>query len=161
VAQPLGLLFLYSVWFHRFSRQKGTIAVLDIMGTVRNINGMVLMDFEGSERERLAAQPAKDQAQRASIGKRLREARGRAGLTQVQLAESLDVAQPTVVGWEKGQRLPDVLMFVRLAGALGVPCQELVREQYPGAPLDPGERREWMDQRSDAFASRKPKVDDE
>jgi transcriptional regulator with XRE-family HTH domain len=115
------------------------------------------MDFEGSERERLAGQPAKDEAQRKGIGRRLAEARKGTGLSQGALGERLGVTQQAVAQYESGKRLPGVLAFVELAKALGVPCQELVREQYPGAPLDPEARRVWMEQRSDAFSSRKPR----
>jgi DNA-binding XRE family transcriptional regulator len=77
-------------------------------------------------------QQGKDEAQRRSIGRRLQEARKAQGLSQGALGERL-----------------------------GVTCQELVREQYPGAPLDPEARREWMKARSDAFASRRSKPEGE
>jgi transcriptional regulator with XRE-family HTH domain len=114
-----------------------------------------------SDRQREALQPEKDEAQRRSIGRRLAEARKAQGLSQGALGERLGVTQQAVAQYESGKRLPGVLAFVRLAEVLGVPCQELVREQYPGAPLDPEARREWMKARSDAFASRRSKPEAE
>jgi transcriptional regulator with XRE-family HTH domain len=56
----------------------------------------------------------------ASYGSQLvREARRRAGLTQVELAERAGTGQPTVARWESGRTaisVDDVVRLVRLCG---------------------------------------------
>jgi len=52
-------------------------------------------------------------------GNLIREARRRAGLTQVELAERARTAQPAIARWEAGSTavsLDDVLRLVRLCG---------------------------------------------
>lgn len=53
------------------------------------------------------------------LGKRIRAARVRLGLTQVQLAEAVGVAQATVCKWERGQLRPDDALLKRLSSVLG------------------------------------------
>lgn len=55
--------------------------------------------------------------------KRLRQA---AKLTQAQLAEKVNVEQPTVQRWESGKRKPSIDDLEGVAGALGVSLSELV-----------------------------------
>lgn len=56
----------------------------------------------------------------------LREARERAGLSQREVARRLGF-HPTIYGKvERGERLLDVIEFVRLAGAVGVSPVELL-----------------------------------
>ena len=58
--------------------------------------------------------------------KRLRK---RAGLTQVQLAEHLDVGQNTVSMWETGCAKPSVGKLPQLARILGCRIDELYGEE--------------------------------
>lgn len=55
--------------------------------------------------------------------KRLREEKG---LTQQELANLIEVAQPTVAQYEKGMKLPTIVIGAALAKALGITCEELV-----------------------------------
>ena len=55
--------------------------------------------------------------------KRLREEKG---LTQAELANSIEVAQPTVEQYEKGMKVPTIITGVALAKRLGTTCEELV-----------------------------------
>jgi transcriptional regulator with XRE-family HTH domain len=51
--------------------------------------------------------------------------RKRRGLTQEQLAEKLDVEQPTVQRWERGTREPSISKMVQIAEVLGIDLAEL------------------------------------
>ncbi len=50
----------------------------------------------------------------------LREARGRAGLTQAALADLAGIAQPNVSAYESGRRSPTVRTLLALLDACGV-----------------------------------------
>lgn len=55
--------------------------------------------------------------------KRLREEKG---LTQAELANMIEVAQPTVAQYEKGMKVPTIITGVILAKVLGTTCEKLV-----------------------------------
>lgn len=61
---------------------------------------------------------------------RLRDARIRAFLTQVELAERAGVAEPTVVAAEKGKKIR-ISTVRKLAEALGIGPQDLVALSPP------------------------------
>jgi len=61
----------------------------------------------------------------ATIGARIRAARQALGLSQVALAELLEVPQGQVSQWETG-REPGAVYLRRLADALGTTIDELV-----------------------------------
>ncbi len=54
-----------------------------------------------------------------SLGKRIKQARNRAGLTQVELAGKLEIAYPTLNKYERGHRIPDASLLSRMAKLLG------------------------------------------
>jgi len=53
------------------------------------------------------------------IGGRIREARQRAGLTQGQLARSIETSERNIIRWENGQNEPRVHSVVAIAKATG------------------------------------------
>src|SRR5215472_17144802 len=55
----------------------------------------------------------------ARAGALLRQARKRAGLSQVELAARADVAQSVISAYESGQRQPSVPLLARLIDAAG------------------------------------------
>jgi uncharacterized protein YjbI with pentapeptide repeats len=55
-----------------------------------------------------------------NIGNRIAEARRKVNLSQAQLAESLFISAQAVGKWERGESMPDITTFDRLAGILGV-----------------------------------------
>ncbi len=55
--------------------------------------------------------------------KKLREQKG---LSQLELAEKIDVTQPMIAQYEKGLKIPTIITGVELARALGTTCEELV-----------------------------------
>ncbi|MFJ2006976.1 helix-turn-helix domain-containing protein [Streptomyces chartreusis] len=62
-----------------------------------------------------------------AIGVQLREARKRAGLTQIQLGDRVGRDHKTISRWENANSTPDLRDLVVLAHVLDVPLAELVR----------------------------------
>lgn len=60
---------------------------------------------------------------------RIRELRRKAGLTQVELADSMGVAQNSVCGWETEVALPRSRELPALARVLGCSIEELYTEE--------------------------------
>jgi transcriptional regulator with XRE-family HTH domain len=69
---------------------------------------------------------------------KLRELRGRAGLTQAALAEKAGLKRLAVARMETGVSVPSWPSAVALAAALGVSVQEFVG---PMVPRRPGKKR--------------------
>src|SRR5262249_13750685 len=63
---------------------------------------------------------------RKAFGKRVRELRRAAGLSQEQLAARADLHWTYVGGIERGERNPALINITRLARALGVPTRDLL-----------------------------------
>jgi transcriptional regulator with XRE-family HTH domain len=79
----------------------------------------------------------------AAIGRRIREARKAAGLTQAGLAETVGLAPETVSRLEHGAFAPSVPTLIDIADALGVGLDALARgspatgrRPAAGAPAD-------------------------
>jgi transcriptional regulator with XRE-family HTH domain len=66
-------------------------------------------------------------ARRREIGERLREARHRANLTQMQLGAMIGREHRTIHRWEYAERIPNLNDLLLLADALDVPLADLVR----------------------------------
>ena len=60
------------------------------------------------------------------LGKRIEKYREMRGLSRNDLADLMNVTRQTIHRWEHGERIPDVLTFVRLARILGVEIGELL-----------------------------------
>jgi len=67
-----------------------------------------------------------------ALGARIARLRKEAGITQVQLAQTLEVSQQTVNAYEMGHRRVPVSMLPALARTLGVSVEALIGE--PEAP---------------------------
>lgn len=61
------------------------------------------------------------------IGKKLKAARSRAGLTQEQAAERLFVSRQTVSNWENEKTYPDIASVVRLSDLYSISLDELLK----------------------------------
>jgi transcriptional regulator with XRE-family HTH domain len=61
-----------------------------------------------------------------AFGERMAALRKDQGLTQVQLAEALDVSQQAITAYESGQRRVPISMLPLLARTLGVSLEELI-----------------------------------
>ena len=59
-------------------------------------------------------------------GTAIRELRTQRGLTQLQLAQLLDVSDKTVSKWETGKGYPDITLLEPIANAFGVSLTELI-----------------------------------
>lgn len=73
---------------------------------------------------------------RSPFGEKLLAARERAGLTQSQLAERVDVTQRAVAHWERTSAVLRPEVIAALADALKISVDELVREK-PGSHRQP------------------------
>ena len=65
-----------------------------------------------------------------TVGERIAAARKEQGMTQEKLASELNVSRAAVSNWEKGRRLPDAEMMIRLSDLLHVDF--LSKEQNSG-----------------------------
>ena len=63
------------------------------------------------------------------IGKKLRDARNAAKLTQESAAESLGVSRQTVSNWETGKTYPDIVSVIRMSGLYSVSLDCLLKEE--------------------------------
>lgn len=54
------------------------------------------------------------------IGKKIAEARKKSNLSQAQLAQNLFISPQAVGKWERGESMPDITTFIRLAEIFGV-----------------------------------------
>ena len=62
----------------------------------------------------------------AKIGKFISECRKKAGLTQAQLAERLNITDRAVSKWETGKSLPDSSIMLELCAVLGISVNDLL-----------------------------------
>lgn len=61
------------------------------------------------------------------IGKRLKSARAKSGLTQEQVSEEIQVSRQTVSNWENEKSYPDILSVIRLSDLYQVSLDELLK----------------------------------
>jgi transcriptional regulator with XRE-family HTH domain len=93
---------------------------------------------------RIARQP-----EQTGFGQRLAEMRKARGITQVQLAQTLDSTQRAITYYENEADYPPVDAIIRLADALGVSADELLGLKNGKAAKgrseqdDPNVRRLW------------------
>lgn len=57
-----------------------------------------------------------------TIGEKIQQKRIEHGLTQLTLAEILDVSRQTISKWELGQSVPEVDKIVRMGEIFGISC---------------------------------------
>lgn len=72
-----------------------------------------------------------------ALGARIAEFRKAAAITQVQLAETLNVSQQTVASWEVGRRGVPIATLPALARALAVSVETLLGEKPPAGKRGP------------------------
>lgn len=64
-----------------------------------------------------------------SFAENVKKLREEKGLTQQELANLVEIAQPTIAQYEKGMKLPTIVTGVNLAEVLGTTCEKLVNDQ--------------------------------
>ena len=69
---------------------------------------------------------------RAQLGAAVAEARAKAGLTQLELAQRAGLEESSIITLEQGQYKPKSSELSRIAEALGVDELELLRRPSPG-----------------------------
>ena len=80
--------------------------------------------------------------------------RKRAGWSQEELAQQLDVSRQAVSKWEGAQSIPDIHKILQLSRLFGVATDYLLRDELeepegealPAAPDEPGLRRVRMEE---------------
>lgn len=72
-----------------------------------------------------------DRALAASLGAAARQARARAGLTQADVAEQIEISPEVYGRLERGQMLPSVVTLRKLALALGTRSDSLLGLERP------------------------------
>ena len=85
-----------------------------------------------------------------TLAEKILHLRTELGLSQLELAEKLEVSRQSVSKWETGQSVPDLEKIIKLADLFGVSVDELVREGERPQPPQPEakvvyvkEKREW------------------
>ena len=81
------------------------------------------------------------------LGERLAQARERLGKSQQDVAESLGIARTTLVAMEKGEQRPSNAELLKLAQALSLSVNELLREHTVFTKTSPGRRLPAHDER--------------
>ena len=76
------------------------------LGKVLKVSRQTIHTWESPEDEGKQDKPTSAKNTRRSIGERIWDARDAAGLTQVELAERLNVSRETVINWETGKTEP-------------------------------------------------------
>ena len=61
------------------------------------------------------------------IGKKLKNARMEAGLTQEKAAEKIDVSRQTISNWENEKSYPDIISVIALSDLYSVSLDELLK----------------------------------
>ena len=61
-----------------------------------------------------------------NIGENLKAARKAAGISQVELAERLEVYQKDISRWENGERTPSLECFARICKVLNVSADTIL-----------------------------------
>ena len=65
------------------------------------------------------------------LARRLKERRKKLGLSQAELAEKIDVSQPTIANWERGGHVPRHDALNRIASALDTDPSWLISGELP------------------------------
>jgi transcriptional regulator with XRE-family HTH domain len=68
-----------------------------------------------------------DTSNKKTVGKNLKRLRMLAGLSQQELAQKIGVTQPRIARWEKGEVMPYAQYLAKLAKALEVTIDEIIR----------------------------------
>jgi transcriptional regulator with XRE-family HTH domain len=93
-----------------------------------------------------------------ALGARIAVLRKESGITQVQLAEAMDVSQQTVASWEVGRRGVPVSNLPLLARTLGVSVEALIGEKAAPAKRGPTPKLQQQVERLSRLPQAKQRV---
>ena len=93
-----------------------------------------------------------------AFGTRIAVLRKESGITQVQLAEAMDVSQQTVASWEVGRRGVPVSNLPLLARTLGVSVEALIGEKAAPAKRGPTPKLQQQVERLSRLPQAKQRV---
>lgn len=79
-----------------------------------------------------------------SFRKRLIAYRKKKGYTQQQLADILEISNKTISRWETGEGYPDITILVPLCDALGISCDQLLRDHHSYKDLQNDDIQKYM-----------------
>ena len=71
----------------------------------------------------------------AIMGKKLKEVREKNGLTMDEFGRLFGVGRVTVSRWEKGKKVPDLDMLIKVAENFHKPIDFFVKEEFPSKDL--------------------------
>ena len=63
------------------------------------------------------------------IGKKLEMYREERDISRQELADLMNVTRQTIYRWERGERIPDVLTFIRLSRLLGISIEDILEPE--------------------------------
>ena len=63
-----------------------------------------------------------------SLGEKIRDYRKKAGLSQEQLAEKLNVSRQAITKWETNKGVPDISNLIAISDEFGITLDELIKE---------------------------------
>lgn len=63
-----------------------------------------------------------------SLGEKIKDQRKKAGLSQEQLAENLNVSRQAITKWENDKGIPDISNLIAISDEFGLSLDELIKE---------------------------------
>ena len=82
---------------------------------------------------------------KASIGKKIRAARQRMGLSQAEFAQRVGTSEKTLSSWERGVYLVDVIMLNTIATVTGMTLNDFTDTLPSGSEAPPTVNRRYTD----------------
>ena len=73
---------------------------------------------------------------KVSIGRKIRSARQRLGLSQAEFARRIDTSEKTLSSWERGAYLVDVIMLNKIASVCGMTLNDFTDTSPSGMAID-------------------------
>ncbi|SHH35252.1 DNA-binding transcriptional regulator, XRE-family HTH domain [Clostridium collagenovorans DSM 3089] len=61
------------------------------------------------------------------VGKKIKDARVKSGLTQEKVAEKIEVSRQTISNWENEKSYPDIISVIRLSDIYSISLDELLK----------------------------------
>ena len=82
---------------------------------------------------------------KVSIGKKIRAARLRLGLSQAELARRIGTSEKTLSSWERGAYLVDVIMLNTIAKETGMTLNDFTDNPSSGTDSKPAARKRFTE----------------